>query len=402
MYKKQYFLGIFFTIIFVISTIRLYDNAFSNDAWQYGEWLINYQSGFVRRGLLGEIIYIFSTIINNDIRITFIIFISFLCFIYYCLSYYLIKDLKLNFLHLFIIFSPLFYLFFVIISKVGVKKEIIFYIYFLLYLIHLSSKNLNIRRNLYFIITFPLLLLNHEGIFFYLPYIVLPLIFVANKKNTRKIIFQSLLLLMFSSIVMLILYFNKGSLNHTLTICQSLGDFAPMKCDWWGPIFALSHDVFIANDNKPNLFFYLLGDFKTNAGFLFYIIYSFVPLLVFYKFLNIKDKRDLVNKRNIFFVFFFIFLFSFPIFHLAEDWSRWFSIHFHLMSFFLFFLERKKIINYSRKFTKINSYFLGKKMKKYFFILLFFYATSFHHPHFFLKGVKLEFTYYKVLKKINY
>jgi len=124
-------------------------------------------------------------------------------------------------------------------------------------------------------------------------------------------------------------------------------------------------------------------------------------LFVFYKFLYFKDKKYLINKKNIFFALLFIFLFSFRIFHLAEDWSRWFSIHFHLMSFFLFFLERKKIINYSRKFTKINSYFLGKKMKKYFIILLFFYATSFHHPHFFLKGVRLEFTYYKMLNKIN-
>ena len=29
------------------------------------------------------------------------------------------------------------------------------------------------------------------------------------------------------------------------------------------------------------------------------------------------------------------------------------------------------------------------------------FATAFHHHHFFFKGVKLEFTYYKILKKIG-
>ena len=63
MTKKNYFLQIFFIFLSLFSLFKLYDNSTNLDAWQYGEWLINYQYGFVRRGLVGEIIFLFSNIL---------------------------------------------------------------------------------------------------------------------------------------------------------------------------------------------------------------------------------------------------------------------------------------------------------------------------------------------------
>ena len=82
-YKKNYFLLIFFIILSIFSVIRLIDNAVQLDAWQYGEWLINYQNGFVRRGLIGEGIYLFSVIFNNNLQLTFILIISIIVLLYY-------------------------------------------------------------------------------------------------------------------------------------------------------------------------------------------------------------------------------------------------------------------------------------------------------------------------------
>ena len=42
---------------------------------------------------------------------------------------------------------------------------------------------------------------------------------------------------------MLFLYAYKGTPEHTINICQSLGNYAPIKCDWWGPIAALRLDL---------------------------------------------------------------------------------------------------------------------------------------------------------------
>ena len=60
MAKKNYFLQIFFIFLSLFSLFKLYDNSVGHDAWQYGEWLINYQYGFVRRGASrGDYIFIF-------------------------------------------------------------------------------------------------------------------------------------------------------------------------------------------------------------------------------------------------------------------------------------------------------------------------------------------------------
>ena len=414
--KKNYFLLIFFIILSIFALLRIIDNAIQLDAWQYGEWLINYQNGFVRRGLIGEFIYFISRIFKNNLQITFIITLSLIVLFYYYLNYQLLKNIKHNFITYFIIFSPLFYLFFVVISKIGIKKELVLYIYYLIYLLSLSSINFKIKKNWKFIIVFPLLLLNHEGHFFYLPYIILPLLFIIKKNEFKILIYQSLLLLLVSSITMVLLYNFKGSAEHTLIICESLKQYVPAKCDWWGPVAGLKTDVSISSvgsylqsneTNKSiidgNYFFYIFNEPATYIKFIFYISYSFFPLYIFIKFFNFKGNYLFIDNKKYLAVYTTAFIFSIPLFHLAEDWSRWFSIHFHLTSLLFFFLIKKQVVSFKSilAFKKINDYFFNKKNIKYFIVCLFLYSTMFHHHHFFWKGVKLKFTYYKVFKKLT-
>ena len=406
--KKNYFLLIFFIILSIFALLRIIDNAIQLDAWQYGEWLINYQNGFVRRGLIGEFIYFISRIFKNNLQITFIITLSLIVLFYYYLNYQLLKNIKHNFITYFIIFSPLFYLFFVVISKIGIKKELVLYIYYLIYLLSLSSINFKIKKNWKFIIVFPLLLLNHEGHFFYLPYIILPLLFIIKKNEFKILIYQSLLLLLVSSITMVLLYNFKGSAEHTLIICESLKQYVPAKCDWWGPVAGLKTDVSISSvgsylqsneTNKSiidgNYFFYIFNEPATYIKFIFYISYSFFPLYIFIKFFNFKGNYLFIDNKKYLVVYITVFIFSIPLFHLAEDWSRWFSIHFHLTSLLFFFLIKKQVVSFKSisAFKKINNFFFNKKNIKYFIVCLFLYSTMVHHHHFLWKGVKLKFTY---------
>jgi len=412
-YKKNYFILTFFIILSIGAIIRLIDNAIQLDAWQYGEWLINYQHGFVRRGLIGEGIYLISLIFNNNIQITFILIISTVVLFYYYLNYQFVKNIKHNFVTYLIIFSPLFYLFFVVISKIGIKKELILYIFYILYLIQLSSINYHHKKSWKFILLFPFLLLNHEGHFFYLPYLIIPLLFLTKKNEIKILILQTMVLVIITSLTMILLYNFKGTSEHTLIICNSLGQYVPAKCDWWGPIAALNMDVssFTTAGNNfegtsiadGNNFFYIFNEPYTHAGFVFYILYSFIPLYFLLKFAAFKKSDFSIYRKRFFYILIAAFIFSLPLFHMAEDWSRWFSIHFHLIALLTFFLLRMKLINFENntKITRMNNRLLNRKTKKYFFIFLFIYATSFHHPHFFWKGVKFEFTYYKIFKKIS-
>jgi hypothetical protein len=414
--KKNYFLLIFFVILLVLALLRILDNALQLDAWQYGEWLINYQHGFVRRGLIGEVIYLISKIFNNNFQITFIIIISTVVLFYYYLNYQLLKNIKHNFVTYLIIFSPLFYLFFIVISKIGIKKELILYIYYLVYLISLSSVNFKIKKNWKFIIIFPFLLLNHEGHFFYLPYVIAPLLFLIKKKELKILLYQTILLLIISSITMVLLFYFKGTGEHTLIICESLKQYRPAKCDWWGPIAGLKTDISISKvgsylesniTNKSiidgNYYFYIFNEPLTYLKFIFYISYAFFPLYLFLKFFNFRRNYLFNDRKNYLLIYLIIFTFSLPLFHLAEDWSRWFSIHFHLTALLIFFSIKKGIVYVKKKtnFEKINKFLINKKNIKYFILCLFLYSTMFHHHHFFWKGVKLKFTYYKVFKNIT-
>ena len=83
--------------IFLIFLLSLYylavrNNDLTNNAMT--EWVINYQGGFVRRGLIGELIFQVSNILNLNLRFCFLLLQSFLYLIYYYLIYDLIKNLK--------------------------------------------------------------------------------------------------------------------------------------------------------------------------------------------------------------------------------------------------------------------------------------------------------------------
>ena len=67
---------------------------------------------------------------------------------------------------------------------------------------------------------------------------------VTKRAVLKKIlILQTMVLVIITSLTMILLYNFKGTSEHTLIICNSLGQYVPAKCDWWGPIAALNMDV---------------------------------------------------------------------------------------------------------------------------------------------------------------
>ena len=82
--KNNYklFIKIYFSLILFLT---LYYLAVRNNDLTYNamtEWVINYQGGFVRRGLLGEVVFQISNLFNLNLRFSFLIFQSFLCLLY--------------------------------------------------------------------------------------------------------------------------------------------------------------------------------------------------------------------------------------------------------------------------------------------------------------------------------
>ena len=199
---------------------------------------------------------------------------------------------------------------------------------------------------------------------------------------------------------MLLLYFYKGTNAHVLHICQSLGSFGPTNCENFGPIYALKDELLRDQNYEPLLFWYLDANYISWLGYLIYIFYSFVPIFLFFYFARLKN--NIIKKKYFLLLIYLIFLgFGLPLFHIATDWSRWFSIHFHLIAFLIFFLQRIGIVDYVKKIFLHNLADFSINKKTICFFLLLIYSTLLHHEEYFAKDVKLELTYYKVFKKFK-
>ena len=89
---------IFFGLILNTVKNRLYDND-----WTVGEWLISYPGSFIRRGLIGKLIYIFS----KNLQINPIFIIWFICILSFVGLFLLIKLFSWNIFNKSFLFSNL-------------------------------------------------------------------------------------------------------------------------------------------------------------------------------------------------------------------------------------------------------------------------------------------------------
>ena len=111
---------------FIFQVSKFYDFYSEYSAWQYVDWIINYQGGFVRRGLSGEILFKIHTLTN--IKLDFLIFL-FVTLIYFFVLIFLIKLVKYveySQLNTLIFLSPGFFLYPVMNSEVIGRKDILF------------------------------------------------------------------------------------------------------------------------------------------------------------------------------------------------------------------------------------------------------------------------------------
>ena len=208
----EYFLSIAFLIIIILGGLlnTLSNKTYINDSWTIGEWLINYQAGFVRRGFLGEGIYFLSNVI--EVSPIFIIwFISITS--YFLLVKFTIIEAKDKVSEVFLL-SPCVFLA-PIVGDFLIRKDILIILIFLFNLKILKTPNPN---------TFFLNILNIFGILIHESFAIyaLPIqLFVyANKIGISK---KKIILIKF---VPSILFFIgclifKGDQDQAMSIHQS-------------------------------------------------------------------------------------------------------------------------------------------------------------------------------------
>lgn len=339
----------FLICIGFLSTLRGYKFFLSltPNSWQSTDWMISYETGPVRRGLSGTILKIF---LQNfpEIDINIITFILTLLAIW--LIVYLIciqRSLKNTFAKFAIVSSPLFYpLFFFNDPQGGGRKEVLALIFicilsFLKYYFPIINSKL-----IYPIwtIAFPLLVLCHEGIFFFLaPYLFFTIFIldsISNKNSSlffyRKIIIKYIKLILPGLIALLFSLFYKNlPLSNVQLICDSWQKLYH-ELDCLNVRASLSQIVYYGYNNS----FVIYQKFNIYIQWLLAFIYlslilitCLVPLITSGKFKNQIEQK--INVSFVLFIFsFIVFIFNLPLYILAVDYGRWISTSFSILILF--------------------------------------------------------------------
>lgn len=338
--KTQYLTLIYFLFLWIL-TIKFYKVItclYAKESWGITEWLINYQGGFVRRGLLGEVIYN----LHNYIGLSPYYTIVTSCVIaYLVLIAFFVKSFLKNGYSLFIL-PFVFFLGGPIINGFWLRKDVLIILIFIS-LIHYALKKTKISifvTNLIFIIG----LLIHEAIGFFAFPVLLLIIYNINKTDYQKNRFKSLIICvvgLFPSIVtFLMCLYNKGTLEISNAIWNS-----------WKPIafpyqtinnFGIPPEI--NNYQIPAAINGLSWSFKQgisltietfknfNEGIYAPIAWFLLLLMIYFVLSNIErtqvwfksgKAKNPLDKVSISNVLIFQFITILPLFILGWDYGRW-------------------------------------------------------------------------------
>jgi len=374
----------FFSILYFYNLFLIYQNFYSLNT--SGLLLINYDGGFLRRALLGEIITSLSLLLTIEVKKVFILFYIINYLIFFYLNYLFFKKLKQNYIFYFFIFSPIFLTFPLsdVSSKYAeflIQRESFLICFFLVFCYF--CKSLNDRRLVYaigLIISIFLTFLYELTILCYPFFFFAYYIFLKRKKlniNFFELIF-AVIILMFIIFLHIHLY---GNNNFEIVIKNLNTNFG----------FNFSKDNFIfswLNKDVGEQITYLLPDFKSSYIFK-YILYSHpIILLIFISYRNFND--------NIALSLILLSVLSFTIvFGIAIDWARFVYILycFTLYSVILFLSENKNLFI---ELSKNN--FLSKFNYKVLNFFVFFYCTIWTLKHTYWQN-HLSYGIFKILKK---
>jgi len=355
------------------------------------EWLINYEGGFTRRGLAGQIVIFFSRLIDTELRWTIFLFQSFVCTIYFILLWILIKGLETNRIIYLAIFTPIFILYPIAEIEVLARKEVIVFSLFLIYLLFPSK---TITKNIFLILFSFFSILIWEPIIFFFPVIFLYLIidYKIEKFDLKLIKIISLI----SPGILLSFYILANPLPEdkwnvmASVLNNEFGELCYMSCE------LLRSKSSIAQQFQGNISRY---SFEVFLRYFLIIIIGFYPL-------SLLIKNSLVNNKNLIFIrnfknllqpFCIALLPVILLFAMGLDWGRWVNITYVILVLIIFNLIKNKKIKLNLISLKKNFLY---KIKKQIFIIFFVIFCFGWNPKTIITGDIASFPGYRIPVKI--
>ena len=322
------------------------------------EWFINYEGGFTKRGLIGQIAIYFSRLFDTELRFVIYLLQISACSIYFVLLFSLFKNKYYNRIMLFAIFTPIFILYPVAEIEVLARKEIIV---FSIYISYLFIPKDNVLKNFSLMIFFLLAILIWEPTVFFVP-IILLLEIIENNIKQINLILLKISMLIPGILIGLYFVFNpisaEGHDVMRLALKNEFNENCYMSC-----ALLKSKSTILQQFEQ-----YKVYTFETTFRYILIIIIGFFPIFLLL-------KNSIATNQNIFFLKKFKNLLS-PVllclspviilFAMGYDWGRWVNISYVFTAIFYFYLFRNDLIKLN---SKLNNHFLNKINKKFFIVL---------------------------------
>ena len=334
MLKKNNLLSFYFIYLIVGTYVYLIlqINEFPQK-YVFTEWLINYEGGYVRKGLLGQIVLYISNIFNIDLKFIILFLQITIYSIYFFLFYIALSKIRINFFWILIIFSPILFAY-PLIELMALGRKDTFVISIFLIFSMINYKNLN-SLFFYFTIFFGISSLIHEITIFYIFHYLL-IIYLYNKLIFHKKI-SSLHIISLLAFISFFLYLNLYLHNFVVieNIINSYGFEEGIITNESG---AFSH-------LKPTIgpaFLIILGkiEFTNILKYIFVIFLNSIPFLYFIKLKKLTNLKYFSTK-NIFFIFFIL---SLPVYGLVYDWGRVININYNFFIILLLFYFKLNLV----------------------------------------------------------
>lgn len=359
-FKKIFLSYLIFLIFFIIFFLSAVHNSPPNNSM--AEWVINYQGGFTRRGLLGEFIFQFSQFFDFQLRKSFLGMQILIYLAYFYFIYILFHKIRYNYVFTLAIFSPLFFVFSLTeLEALGRKDILMFLVFITNFIIYDKFKNLNYNY-LYFFLSFPIVFLTHEIYIIYTCYFLA--FFVILEKNINlffifKIISIFIIIFFFLNLINTYEY----SQENLQLLCENLKNKSNENCG------LAPHSMVLDIAGYQSEIGWKLPHVIRYIG-IFLIGFFGLMILIFFSKVNPMMTNKYIQKLNLKIIFLILALPSILPFLTAVDSGRYSSMAYTFPCIFYFGLLKIGVIdfNYDKVDLLLEKTLL--KSKKYQIILL--------------------------------
>ena len=366
--KKHFLIFILINIVLAIFWLDI-KHEVENDS-SISEWLINYQGGFTRRGLGGELGVALANLLDISLRRSIFLIQITIHSSYLALIYFYFKKLKFNIIQLFALYVPIFLLYPIAELEVLGRKEMLLFLFFLVTIFFSSRKyNAKIVNYLIFFIS-PIVCLIWEQVVLFFPFFASVLI-VKNNLKTFKQAFNKLLIIFFPGIITFIYIFItplSGS-GHEI-MCNFLENNFGERCYMSASMLISStihFDTLWIHDN---------AQFVHYLRYILIFLIGFAPLNILVSKSNFVEKDNFITKnfrpRSLFFI---LYIPTILLFIYGYDWGRWINITYTFSILFYVYLLKNSIIESEFKIKNliINKIVNNKSLILFIFLIFAFF-----------------------------